>query len=191
MANPGKASRKQASKRTSRTSARTRSQPAASAAGMLDAIDLLTEDHRKVDELFEDYDASKDEADDRAKEERVAEICLELTIHASVEEEIFYPAAREALESEDDAETLDEAEVEHQTIKDLVEQLQAMSAGEELYDAKVKVLAEYVKHHVQEEEGELFPALRGGDADLEALGAELAQRKEELRRELQADAEHH
>lgn len=191
MSNPGKASRKQASKRTSRTSARTRSQPAASAAGMLDAIDLLTEDHRKVDELFEDYDASKDEADDRAKEERVAEICLELTIHASVEEEIFYPAAREALESEDDAETLDEAEVEHQTIKDLVEQLQAMSAGEELYDAKVKVLAEYVKHHVQEEEGELFPALRGGDADLEALGAELAQRKEELRRELQADAEHH
>ena len=189
MASPSKSSRKKASKRTSQTSARTRSQPAASAAGMLDAIDLLTEDHRKVDELFEDYEASKDEADDGAKEERVAEICLELTIHASVEEEIFYPAAREALESEDDAETLDEAEVEHQSIKDLVEQLQAMTAGEELYDAKVKVLAEYVKHHVQEEEGELFPALRGSDADLEALGAELAQRKEELRRELQADAE--
>lgn len=188
MATASKSSRRNASKSTSRTSARTRSQPA-TPAGMLDAIDLLTEDHRKVDELFEEYEASKDEADDGAKEERVAEICLELTIHASVEEEIFYPAAREALEAEDDAETLDEAEVEHQTIKDLVEQLQTMTAGEELYDAKVKVLAEYVKHHVQEEEGELFPALRGSAADLEALGAELAQRKEELRSELQADTE--
>ena len=115
MAKPSKPSRRKASKRTSQTSARTRSRPA-SAAGMLDALDLLTEDHRKVDELFEEYEASKDDADDGTKEERVAEICLELTIHASVEEEIFYPAAREALEAEDDAETLDEAEVEHQTI---------------------------------------------------------------------------
>jgi hemerythrin superfamily protein len=187
MATARKSSRKTASKRTAKTEARTRARPP-SMSGEHDAIELLTEDHRKVDELFEEYEASKDEADDADKENRVAEICAELTIHASVEEEIFYPAAREALDEDEDTETLDEAEVEHQSIKDLVEQLQAMTPGEELYDAKVKVLAEYVKHHVQEEEGELFPALRGSDLDLSSLGAEIAQRKEELRTELGAES---
>jgi len=154
----------------------------------VDAIEMLTDDHRRVDELFEDYEATKDSADDDDKEQRVVAICVELTVHATVEEEIFYPAAREAL-SEDDSDLLDEAEVEHSTVKELVDQLSAMSPAEALYDAKVKVLSEYVKHHVQEEEERIFPALRESDLDLEALGAEIAQRKQELQEELEEEME--
>ena len=125
---------------------------------------------------------------DDDKEQRVVAICVELTVHATVEEEIFYPAAREAM-SDDDSDMLDEAEVEHSTVKELVDQLSAMSPAEALYDAKVKVLSEYVKHHVQEEEEKLFPALRETDLDLEALGAEIAQRKQELQEELEEEME--
>ena len=151
-----------------------------------DALDLLTEDHRKVEEMFEEYESTKDESDDEEKEERVATICLELTVHATVEEEVFYPAAREALDAED-SDLLDEAEVEHASVRDLIEQLSEMAPSEPLYDAKVKVLGEYVRHHVQEEEGELFPALRDTELDLEALGNEIATRKEELREELETE----
>ena len=101
-----------------------------------DVIDLLSEDHRKVEELFEDYESSKDEADDEAKAALVATICLELTVHATVEEEIFYPAAREALD-EEDADMLDEAEVEHMTVKVLIADLADMQPSDALYDAKV------------------------------------------------------
>ena len=127
-----------------------------------DAIELLSVDRRNVEELFEEYESTKDEAGDDDKEQKVAAICLALTVHASVEEEIFYPAAREALGGED-IHVLDEAEVKHASIKDLIAQLSEMNASEPLYDAKVKVLSEYVKHHVQEEEGEMFPALRDTD----------------------------
>lgn len=163
-----------------------KSQPPA--ADAVDAIELLTDDHRRVDEMFEEYEATKDSADDDDKEQRVVAICVELTVHATVEEEIFYPAAREAV-SDDDSDMLDEAEVEHATVKELVDQLSAMSPAEALYDAKVKVLSEYVKHHVQEEEEKLFPALRETDLDLEALGAEIAQRKQELQEELEEEME--
>ena len=146
----------------------------------MDAIDLLIEDHRKVEELFEAYDSSKDEIDDDEKELRVAAICLELTIHASLEEEIFYPAARGAVDP-DDNDLLDEAEVEHATVKDLIAQLSDMSPSDELFDAKVKVLSEYVKHHVEGEEGEIFPAVREAKVDLDALGSEMQARKDELR----------
>jgi hypothetical protein len=154
-----------------------------------DAIDMLMDDHRRVDEMFEEYEASKDDADDADKEQRVVAICVELTVHAAVEEEIFYPAAREALPEDGDAELLDEAEVEHAMVKELVEQLSAMSPAEALFDAKVKVLSEYVKHHVQEEEERLFPALRDTELDLEALGVEIAQRKDELQEELEEELE--
>jgi hemerythrin superfamily protein len=154
----------------------------------VDAIEMLTDDHRRVDEMFEEYEAAKDSADDDDKEQRVVAICVELTVHATVEEEIFYPAAREAL-GDDDADLLDEAEVEHSTVKDLVDQLSAMSPVEALYDAKVKVLSEYVKHHVEEEEEEIFPALRETDLDLAALGAEIEQRKQELQEELEEEIE--
>jgi hemerythrin superfamily protein len=150
-----------------------------------DVIDLLSEDHRKVEELFEDYEATKDEAEDDAKAELVATICLELTIHATLEEEIFYPAARGALDAQD-SDMLDEAEVEHSTVKLLFADLADMQPSDALYDAKVKVLSEYVKHHVQDEEGEIFPSVREADLDLAALGEEVTTRKQELIDEYQA-----
>ena len=147
-----------------------------------DAVSLLTDDHAEVAELFEEYESLAD--GDGAEDEKQAlaeRICALLTVHSTVEEEIFYPAAREALEAE---KLLDEAEVEHATAKDLIEQIQSMEPGDELYDAKVKVLGEYINHHVQEEEGELFPLCQTADMDLDELGEEISARKDELMDEL-------
>jgi hemerythrin superfamily protein len=153
-----------------------------------DVIAILSEDHRRVDDMFDEYEATKDESDDDAKEERVAAICLALTVHATVEEELFYPAARDALD-EEDAEMIDEAEVEHSTVKDLIAELADMTPSDDLYDAKVKVLSEYVRHHVQEEEDQIFPAIRDTDLDLETLGEDVAARREQLMDEYQSEAE--
>jgi len=143
-----------------------------------DAIALLTNDHKEVKQLFKEYEKLvKDEAEDEDKQALAGQICHLLTVHATIEEEIFYPAAREALEEQD---LLDEAEVEHASAKDLIAQIQQMEPSEELYDAKVKVLGEYIDHHVQEEEGEMFPACKKSEMDLEALADELQERKEEL-----------
>ena len=146
-----------------------------------DAIALLTADHKAVKALFKEFEelVEQEDADER-KAELVEEICTELTIHAQVEEEIFYPAVREAI---DDDALLDEADVEHASAKDLIAQLEGMSPGDDHYDAKVVVLGEYINHHVKEEEGEMFEKARKADVDTAALGAELAARK----RELQAD----
>ena len=167
------------SSHTSSTRAQPRSRAASASSGEADAIELLTEDHRTVDELFEDYESIKDEGEDGDKEMLVAQICMSLEVHATIEEEIFYPAARGAID-QDDADMLDEAEVEHEHIKMLVEELKTMTAGEELYDAKVKVLSEYVKHHVKEEEGEIFKKGKKAKMDLEDLAAHMQARKEEL-----------
>jgi len=143
-----------------------------------DAIELLTADHNEVDEMFETYqDLVDGDADGDAKATLAEQICDALTVHATIEEEIFYPAARLALEEED---LLDEAEVEHASVKDLIAQIREMEPDEELYDAKVKVLGEYVRHHVEEEEGEMFQQLRDTDFDAEAIGERLLARKEEL-----------
>lgn len=143
------------------------------------AIDLLTADHHKVKAIFEEYDEiSGDDDRDEEKLTLVQQICHELTVHAQIEEELLYPVARSAL---DDEELVDEAVVEHAGIKDLIEELQAMEPSADLFDAKVKVLKEYVEHHVKEEEDELFPKLkRASDYDDEEVGAQLADRKEEL-----------
>ena len=151
--------------------------PAKSGAKADDAIKMLIADHREVDALFKKFDEAKD--DESAKADIVGEICDALSIHAEIEEEIFYPAARDALSEKGD-DLLDEAEVEHASIKSLVGQLQDAEPDEDLYDAKVKVLKEYVQHHVKEEEGELFPKVKKTSLDLEQLGAELAERKTEL-----------
>jgi hemerythrin superfamily protein len=143
-----------------------------------DAIKLLKADHDEVEALFAQYEKQK-KRDGRQKSDLIDKICTALSVHAQIEEEIFYPAARDALDEAGD-ELLDEAEVEHSSIKSLVEQLEAMVPNDELCDAKVKVLSEYVKHHVKEEEGELFPKVKKTDLDLDALGAELAERKAEL-----------
>ena len=144
-----------------------------------DAITLLTNDHAEVNELFEQYKALAEDAGSMTtdKQSLAEEICTMLTVHAAIEEEIFYPAVRDAL---DDTKLLDEAEVEHQAAKDLIAQIQDSDPGDSLYDARVNVLGEYVNHHVQEEEGELFPQVRDAELDLESLGAEMSARQEEL-----------
>jgi hemerythrin superfamily protein len=144
------------------------------------ALDLLKNDHQQVDRMFKEYEETKDGADDTEKEQLVTQICDALTVHAQIEEEIFYPAARRALDEQEGRELLDEAAVEHQTLKDLIGRLEAAPTDDPLYDAGVKVLSEYVKHHVKEEENELFPKLKSAEVDLDALGAELAKRKEQL-----------
>lgn len=142
-----------------------------------DAITLLMDDHKKVKKLFKDYEKLSKKDDIEGKVEIATQICEELTVHAMVEEEIFYPAAREAIQDED---LLNEAEVEHATAKDLIAQIQEMSGDDPMYDAKVKVLSEYINHHVEEEEGEMFPKARKAKMDLEGLAVEIMERKEEL-----------
>ena len=143
-----------------------------------DAVSLLSADHAEVKQMFESYRQLVDEnADDEQRGELARTICSMLTVHAEIEEEIFYPAMRDSV---DDELTLDEAEVEHASAKELIEQLEGMDPGDALYDAKVIVLGEYVDHHVQEEENEIFPQAEKSGIDLDDLGAELASRKREL-----------
>ena len=145
------------------------------------AIALLKSDHKAVEKLFKQFEKLKDDEDE--KSELVSQICQELTVHTQIEEEIFYPMVRAAIEESD---LLDEAQVEHASAKDLIEQLQSMKPGDDLYDAKVTVLGEYVMHHVKEEEEEMFPKVQKTDLDLKDLGERLAQRKEDLMTELQS-----
>jgi iron-sulfur cluster repair protein YtfE (RIC family) len=142
------------------------------------AVELLEADHRKVEALFEDYEGDK-ESGEAAKRPIAERICSELTVHAQVEEEIFYPWLRENL-SEEDMELVAEAEVEHATAKDLIAQIEDAASVDEAYDAKVKVLSEYIKHHVKEEEDEIFPKLGGHKEELDELGQQMASRKAEL-----------
>ena len=142
------------------------------------ALTLLRQDHDDVSALFGKYEKSKAKMSAETKQALALTICQMLTIHATIEEEIFYPAAREQVEDGEDL--LDEAEVEHQSAKDLIAQIEGMKPDDELYDAKVKVLGEYIKHHVKEEQNELFPACRKSDLDLAAIGAQLEARKKEL-----------
>ena len=139
-----------------------------------DAVALLEADHREVDGYFEAFEAASEHADKKALADK---ICLALKVHAQIEEELFYPAAREKT---GDGDLIDEALVEHAGAKILIAQIEAMRPGQPLYDAKVKVLAEQVRHHVEEEETELFPEVRETRIDLEALGVRLAARKAEL-----------
>ena len=153
--------------------------------GAQDAVKLLTTDHKEVHALFEDYEKLVEDDADAAERQALAErICTILTVHATIEEEIFYPAAREA---EVDDDLLDEAEVEHSSAKDLIAQIESMDADEELYDARVTVLGEYIDHHVKEEENEMFPKCKKAGMDLQALGIELEARKAELTEELTMD----
>lgn len=143
-----------------------------------DAIAVLTADHREVKQLFDDYeDLVGADADGEAKASIVQQICIMLSVHATAEEDIFYPAARNAIDEQD---LLDEASVEHASAKDLIAQLLDATPDDAMFDAKVKVLGEYIDHHVKEEEGELFPKVKRSDLDLQALGAEILARKEEL-----------
>jgi len=143
-----------------------------------DPIALLEADHREVEKMFKEFEKKK-EKDRDAAIELVGRICTELTVHAQIEEEIFYPTMRE-WGGDKMADLLDEAEGEHASAKDLIEQISSMSPDDELYDAKVTVLGEYVKHHVKEEEDEMFPKAKKAGVDMEELGRLLAERKQEL-----------
>lgn len=150
--------------------------------GQVNAFDLLEQDHREVEEWFDEYDELKDSEEDR-KAELAEKICLALSVHSRIEEEIFYPRAREATKDDD---LIDESLVEHATVKNLIGEIEEMDVGEELYDAKIRVLGEMVKHHIREEEEELFPELQSAKMDLDAVGKELAERKEKLMAEMSA-----
>jgi hemerythrin superfamily protein len=141
-----------------------------------DAVALLKQDHRMVESLFGDFEDA-DEGEQASIAERV---CQMLTVHAQIEEEILYPAAREALEDEEDAELVSEALVEHGTAKELIAKVEGMTPDDESFKATVKVLSEYIKHHVKEEEGELFPKLKKTELDLREMGSRLAERKHSL-----------
>ncbi|MYM86115.1 hemerythrin domain-containing protein [Rugamonas sp. FT82W] len=141
-----------------------------------DALTLLTEDHEHVKSLFEQYEELGDRAH-VSKQKLALQICTELTKHATAEEEIFYPAVRAATKAED---LMDEALVEHASAKDLIAQIISMESTDDLYDAKVKVLSDLIEHHVQEEEGEMFPKVRNTKLDLDALGTQIAARKEQV-----------
>jgi len=141
------------------------------------ATALLEHDHRAVEALFEQYEGARTAAQ---KEKLVAEICLELTVHAALEEELFYPAVRKAAKADDD---VDEAEVEHDTLKVLLAELKGASAKEDHYDAKVTVLKEYTEHHVEEEEKPedgLFAKARDAGIDTPDMADTLCARKAEL-----------
>jgi hemerythrin superfamily protein len=139
-----------------------------------DAIAMLMADHKKVKKLFSDFDKLKAEGGDEEKSAIVDQICNELKIHTELEEEIFYPAVRKAI---DDSELMDEALVEHAGAKDLIAQLEDASPEDDLYDAKVTVLGEQIDHHVKEEEGSIFPKAKKAKVDTEALGSTMTKRK--------------
>jgi len=155
--------------------------PAKKATKAPDAIALLRDDHAAVSKLFEQYDKLGDRA--LAKKEKLARtICNELKVHTQIEEEIFYPAVEAVLPKEQDL--LDEAQVEHDGAKGLIAQIDGMKPGDDLFDAKVKVLREYIKHHVKEEHEEMFPKVRKTKLDLHELGMRLAFRKAELKKQV-------
>jgi hemerythrin superfamily protein len=179
---PRNASSKSASKSSSRTA------QAGAGKASQDVLKMLAEDHKKVKKMFDQFEKMKEEEDQdmEAKQLLVETCCAELTVHAQLEEELVYPALRDAI---DDMDLLDEAEVEHASAKQLISELSSMQPGDELYDAKFTVLGEYVKHHIEEEEKEIFPKAKKSDLDLQAMAEEARERKQEIRDELGLTAE--
>ena len=146
------------------------------------ALDLLKADHDKVKNLFREFETLKgNDDDDERKSELVDEICYELTVHAMLEEEIFYPVLRSAI---DDDDMMDEADVEHAGARELISQLEVMYPGDDHFDATVTVLGEEVAHHIDKEESEMFEAARSAGIDLDDLGEQLSARKDELDEDL-------
>jgi len=139
-----------------------------------EATTLLRADHKLVSGLFAEYEKTKSSP---KKKRIVAQICTELTVHAQVEEEIFYPAVKQALNDHD---LVPEATVEHATLKGLIAEVEGVEPDGDMFDAKIKVLSEYVKHHVKEEQNEMFPKAKSTKLDMLELGAKLSERKKAL-----------
>jgi hemerythrin superfamily protein len=151
------------------TMARTRSKG-------LGAIEMLKQDHSKVEKAFKEFE-KMDRADAGACRELVMAVCEDLKVHTTLEEDLFYPAVREALEDED---IMNEAAVEHETARMLIEQLENMQDDDPNYHATFAVLAEYVRHHIREEEEEMFPAARRTGLDFDSLAGRMHERKQQL-----------
>ncbi len=162
-----------------------RATPSRSTDAPRDAIALLKQDHRMVEALFDEFE----DAEEQEQAQLATRICNMLTVHAQIEEEILYPAAKEAFEDEEEEDMVHEANVEHASAKDLIAKIEAMTPDDEEFKATVKVLGEYIKHHVKEEEGEMFPALKKSELDLKAMGEQLAQRKLALMEEMGMEEE--
>lgn len=155
------------------TATKTTANPKSSIAAP-DAIGMLKADHTAVSHLFAEYEKTRSIPNKKAL---VAQICTALSVHAQIEEEIFYPAVKAALK---DKLLVPEATVEHAGVKELIAQIEGVEPDGEMYDAKVKVLSEYVKHHVKEEQNEMFPKVKASSLDLVGLGARMATRKDDL-----------
>jgi hypothetical protein len=140
------------------------------------AIELLKEQHDKVKKAFKEFE-KLDREDTEKQQQLVQSVCEDLKVHTTLEEELFYPAAREAIDDED---ILNEAQVEHETAKMLIEQLENMGPEDPNFHATFTVLGEYVVHHVKEEEGEMFPQVKKTDLDLEELGSRMRSRMQAL-----------
>ncbi len=167
---------------TARSASRNTSRAAAAARNQI--LSELKDDHKRVKKAYREFQKMDSEADPQSCEALVRQVLDELTVHAQLEEELLYPAARGAIADED---LVDEAEVEHESVKTLIEQLREMSPDDEKYAARFTVLCEYVLHHVKEEEGEMFPQLERVRLDWETLSAEMTKRREELMPEEGAD----
>ncbi len=159
---------------TSTKTATTATRNGSHASNALKATAMLRADHKHVRELFNEYEKARATT---KKKDLVAQICIELTVHAQLEEEIFYPAVKQALK---DHKLVPEATIEHATLKNLIAQVKDVEPDGEMFDAKIKVLSEYVKHHVKEEQNEIFPKVEASKLDMIELGAQMAARKEEL-----------
>ncbi|HEY8537424.1 MAG TPA: hemerythrin domain-containing protein [Steroidobacteraceae bacterium] len=158
-----------------------RATPNAATDAPRDAIALLKQDHRTVEKLFDEFE----KADDDELQSLAHRICQLLTVHAQIEEELFYPQAKDALEDDEESlELVHEAAIEHQSAKDLIAKIEGMTSDDEKFKATVKVLAEYVKHHVKEEENELFPETKKAGLDLKEIGTRLFERKIQLMQEM-------
>lgn len=142
-----------------------------------DAVKLLMDDHAEVKKMFKQFEKLASQSDIEGKVAVANKICMELLIHTQVEEEVFYPAARAALHQED---MMNEAKVEHDSAKELIAQIQSMDPQDAMYDAKVIVLGEYIEHHVQEEEKEMFPKMKQAKCDLQEIGEKMATLKKDL-----------
>jgi hemerythrin superfamily protein len=152
----------------------------------MNAIELLKADHKKVQDLFKKFDKVKD--DEEASAEIIRTACMELQIHDQLETEIFYPAIEAQADEDELEDLLGEAQVEHETVRELIEKLQGGEGDSRQQHAQFRVLMEYVKHHVKEEEQEMFPQLKSMKSlDLQALGQEMSQRKTELTSEMGAE----
>ncbi len=165
---------KPATKTATKTSPRTSAKATSPLPPPKDAIALLKADHEEVNQLFAEYEGTRSVANKKAL---VAKICTALSVHVQIEEEIFYPAVKAALK---DKLLVPEAMVEHAGVKNLIAQLEVAEPDGEVYDAKVKVLGEYVKHHVKEEQNDMFPQAKATSLDMAELGARMATRRDEL-----------